>query len=106
MHYGPIPAGQRALHQCDNPPCIRPDHLFLGTQADNVRDMVAKSRLVVNGRPGTKHHGARLTDEMVRAIRSEYVPGVVTLKAVGQRFGICESQVHHIVTGKAWSHVT
>jgi len=44
IHYGPIPEGMRVLHRCDNPPCTRPDHLFLGTQTDNMKDMWAKGR--------------------------------------------------------------
>jgi hypothetical protein len=47
IHNGPIPAGMWVLHRCDNPPCVRPDHLFLGTQLDNMRDASAKGRLNV-----------------------------------------------------------
>lgn len=58
MEFGPIPDGLAVLHRCDNPPCVRPDHLFLGTQQENIADMVAKGRhsrgakhsLVVKGR--------------------------------------------------------
>jgi len=44
LHYGAIPDGLDVLHRCDNPPCVRPDHLFVGTQADNMRDARAKHR--------------------------------------------------------------
>jgi hypothetical protein len=44
LHFGEIPADLRVLHRCDNPPCVRPDHLFLGTQGDNLKDMYAKRR--------------------------------------------------------------
>jgi hypothetical protein len=63
IHFGPIPADLFVLHRCDNRSCVRPDHLFLGTQLDNIRDMVAKGR---QSQPGPKSHCARghaLTDD-------------------------------------------
>lgn len=65
MHYGPIPTGMEVCHRCDNPPCSNPEHLFLGTHADNMRDMGAKGRVnplsSMNLRPGEPgRHGAGL----------------------------------------------
>lgn len=50
LHNGPVPHGLWVLHKCDNPPCVRPDHLFLGTQSDNMKDAEAKGRLKHPGR--------------------------------------------------------
>lgn len=122
---GRIPDGLWVLHHCDNPPCVRPDHLFLGTHADNMADMVAKGRhsslmhpeAVVRGdrhpsrtkpwtRPrGERHAMARLNTEQVMEIRRRYVAGGWTQEQLGFAFGITESNISRIVRDKNWRHL-
>jgi len=56
LHYGPVPDGQFVLHHCDNPLCVRPDHLFTGSQAENLADMRAKGRAAKGERHGSRTH--------------------------------------------------
>ena len=96
---GPIPPGVCVLHRCDNPPCINPDHLFLGTQLDNIADRHRKGR---NGRlPGESNGRARLTEAQVRAIRSDTRSKV----AIAQTYGISNVLVGLIKRRKIWKHV-
>lgn len=68
---GEIPDGLKILHKCDNPGCVRPSHLFLGTQKDNVHDMIAKGRdTAIKEQKGEKHPRAKLTNSQVDEIRS------------------------------------
>jgi hypothetical protein len=62
MENGPIPEGMKVLHKCDNPPCIRPSHLFLGTQSDNMQDCSRKSRLVMPQSRGLNRFNASKTE--------------------------------------------
>lgn len=94
---GPIPEGLRVCHHCDNPPCCNPAHLFLGTDADNSRDMVSKDRHA----RGQRNHFAKLTEECVRQIRA----AEGTLTAIGARFGCSPVTVRDIKHGKTWTHV-
>jgi hypothetical protein len=87
------------LHRCDNPPCCRPDHLFLGTQRDNVRDMFAKRRGNPYGARGS-HPTRKLTPEQVRAIRARL--GSTTYAALGREFGVCYQTIAAIDSGKIW----
>jgi hypothetical protein len=101
LHYGSIPDGMFVCHSCDNPGCVNPDHLFLGTPADNTRDMIAKGRH--RGQlPGSSHTHSKLTDADVVAIRS--AEGV-TQKRLAERYGIDQGQISRIRAGRVWTHL-
>src|SRR5512138_295350 len=95
---GPVPPGLFVLHKCDNRPCCEPSHLFVGTQAQNLADMVAKGRHATGyGRKGEAHWFARLTDDDVRVIRRMRAEGW-TLGDISVLFDVGISTVHSIVT--------
>ncbi len=94
--------GTLVLHKCDNPACVNPCHLFLGTQADNMRDRNQKDRLS----RGERRYNHKLTDEAVRKIRRLYKTGYFTLRELGDRFGVDLSVVSLVVRRTAWKHVT
>lgn len=98
---GEIPADMQVLHECDNRVCCNPDHLFLGTQADNIRDMHEKGRAPI----GETHGCAKLTETEVRAIRSEHKFRVMTYAMLAQKYGLAKGHVAKIVRGEAWSHL-
>lgn len=100
---GPIPEGLAVLHRCYNPACVNPAHLFLGTQADNVRDMYAKQR---GNRPkGEDHCCARFTTEQVIALRETYATGGVSMRELAQRHGVSHRAIGRIVRRVTWVHL-
>lgn len=101
LTYGPIQEGQDVLHSCDNPPCVR--HLWLGTQADNVRDMIAKGRARYVTYHGEQHGRAKLTEAQVQEIRRLHGEGHVTQSALARRFGVTRTAIQHILTGRNWA---
>jgi len=103
---GPIPAGMYVCHHCDNPSCVRPDHLFLGTQTDNMRDMVKKGRS--NKPTGESNGRAKLTDDAVRFIRENYKfrSKQCGQKQLARKFGVCVQTIQEVLDGRKWSHVT
>lgn len=112
LHVGPIPAGMFVLHSCDVPACVNPAHLFLGTNTDNVRDMMAKGRgnagkSFPDGQweRGERHHAARLTEADVRTLRARYEAGGTSFSALAREYGLAIGHVYRIVRRKAWCHV-
>ena len=97
---GPIPDGLEVLHRCDNPACLNPKHLFLGTQGDNNRDCVKKGRH--NSPRGEKHWNTKLTEWDVKEIRRRTdMPTVALAKA----FMVCAQVIRGIKARTAWKHV-
>lgn len=105
LHVGPIPPGLCVLHECDNRRCVNPKHLFLGTNTDNVRDMVAKGRhLAGRVAAGVKNRGeqnpnAKLSALAVRDILSGSQPAVETAQA----YGVHPATVRALRSGRGWS---
>lgn len=97
---GPIPAGLLVRHKCDVPRCVRPDHLELGTAADNSRDMTERRRQAFGEQQGS----AKITATEVKAMRAAAQLGT-TYRTLAARYGISESEVSAVVIGKKWQHV-
>lgn len=97
---GEIPAGLVVRHTCDNPSCINPGHLILGTQKDNARDRMERGRGHVL--KGENIATAKLTAEQVREIRASVH---LSLREIASKYGIDKSNAWSIRTGKSWKHV-
>ncbi len=95
------PCSSLVLHRCDVPLCVNPDHLFLGTQRDNVRDALEKNRWAI----GERHHAAKLTADDVREIRRMREDDGETYAVIAARFGVTIANVQGIVKRLTWRHV-
>ena len=115
IHYGPVPDGLLVCHTCDNPPCVRPDHLFVGSVQDNSTDAKAKGRTASGERHGTKTHPeafpkgsqcthAKITEDQVREIRLAAANGEKRA-SIGTRYGLHPAYVSLVVARRRWTHV-
>jgi hypothetical protein len=110
---GGVPDCRLVLHFCDRPGCVNPDHLWIGTQADNVRDRVEKGRSAKgdnHGRrthpernaKGTKVHGSKLNEQSVREIRGLFASGR-SKNSIAKQFGVAHFSIRSIISRKTWA---
>ena len=115
LNGGLIPGRLFVCHRCDNPACVRPSHLFLGSQSDNMGDAKRKGRMASGEKSSMRLHpdriargvrrwNAKLTDKSVLEIRQAAGSGVA-FKKLASRFHVHQSQISRIVAGKRWKHV-
>lgn len=102
IHKGAIPADQHVCHSCDNPLCVNPNHLWVGTNRENVTDMDAKGRRVTQR--GETHPDAKLTEAQVLEIRERAANGEKQ-RNLASEYSISESNISSIVTRRVWKHL-
>lgn len=105
LFVGPIPPDLLVCHFCDNPKCIAPEHLFVGTDADNIHDMWFKGRGKITHHCGERHGQSKATESIVVQIRSLYATGKHTQQSLADRFSLSKGAVKHILKGRSWKHV-
>ena len=94
LHFGPFRDGLWVLHHCDNPRCVNPSHLFLGTPKDNMQDMMSKGR--------GKNPNAKLTEAQVHEIREIRKTDGRNQSVLAKQYGISQSAISRIIIGKTW----
>lgn len=104
LAHGPIPDGLFVLHHCDNKRCVRVEHLFLGTPADNMHDMDRKGRRRVVSTQGEARSDHKLTEVQVREIRA-MAAGGMSYRRIALRYPVHASTVERIVRRQRWAHV-
>lgn len=102
---GPIPCGKYILHKCDNPPCVNPDHLYVGTAKDNARDAVERGHHSPGKCYGTQQPQAKLTEEKVVEIRLLRQFTKLTLLEIADSYGVSKKAILRVVHRTGWKHV-
>jgi hypothetical protein len=105
LSFGEIQGGLQVCHRCDVRACVNPKHLFLGTQRDNIRDMIRKGRRVSYDRRGARNPRALLNAADVLLIRRLRAAGE-SLAMIAERFSITRSNASNITNGYTWKHLT
>lgn len=99
IHGVAVPKGSIVMHTCDNPSCVRPEHLIVATQQDNIKDKVIKNRQAVGEAIGV----SKLTESTVLEIRSLYP--TLSIRKLSRKYNTCENNVRAIVKRETWKHI-
>lgn len=104
--FGPIPEGKYVLHKCDVRNCCNPDHLYVGSQKDNMRDMLERGRTGQrHGQPkGERHSLAKLTESDAKSLLVDAGGGASTME-LAAKYKISKTQVNRIISGARWGHL-
>lgn len=103
IHKGIVPDGLCVLHRCDNPPCVNPDHLFLGTSTDNNKDRDSKGR--GNAPKGERVRSAKLTNMTAAQILQDFIPGTTTEAHLAKKYGVTQGAINSLLRGRSWKHL-
>ena len=98
---GPIPSGSHLCHHCDNKLCCNPEHLYVGNQSTNMRDMYNRGRGGPPHTPGEKNGRAKLTEAAVREIRVS----LESYKVLANKYGVTTDTIRNAMFGKTWKHI-
>lgn len=101
LHKGPLPPEAVVCHNCDNPGCVNPDHLYSGTHKTNGEDRVSRSRSARGERNGR----AKLTEREVVIIRRRAANGKITRRKLAEDFGVSQTLIFHIIHRTVWRHL-
>lgn len=109
IHFGKIPYKLCVCHKCDNPSCVNPDHLFLGTISDNIKDAYNKGRVVkppLETLPkGVNKWNAKLNDEIIKEIRARYTTEKISYRALAKIYKVNYRTIGDIIRKEKWKHV-
>lgn len=106
IHNRKLKPGECVLHSCDNPKCVNPNHLSVGTQQDNIRDMWEKGRgYICGGASGEDHPSANFTNKQVREIRRKHATGKYTYVSLAKEYGVSDSCISRLVRGISYNAI-